>query len=170
MLQGDIIATLYGNNLEDDPVVSAIEILNLMVDFEQRFLAWKRNLPSRLRKKPWLDKDLYDPGNVHKTLNFDRLSVILALRYRNARLLLRRPLLMLCLRGGQHLTPDGAFSNEEEPYFTRILMYEILVCEQDATDVIEIISSTNPHPSLRTTWWFSSYYCKRATSSIASHF
>jgi hypothetical protein len=169
MLQGDVIADLYGNNLEDDPGVAAIDILRHVIDFEQKFLAWKRQLPSRLQKTPWLEKTPYNPPNAHKTLNFHRLSVILALRYLNARLLLRRPLLMLCLRGGQHLTPDGAFSDEERPYFNRLVMSEIMTCENDAIEVIEIISSTNPYPFLRTTWWFSTYYCKWAASSIASH-
>jgi hypothetical protein len=169
MLQGDIIADLYGNNLEQDPDLAAIDTLRHVIDFEQKFLAWKGQLPSRLQKTPWLEKGPYNPPNAHKTLNFNRLSVILALRYLNARLLLRRPLLMLCLRGGQHLTPDGAFSTEERPYFNRLVISEIMTCEKDAIEVIEIISSTNPYPFLRTTWWFSAYYCKSAISSIASH-
>ncbi|KIW16440.1 hypothetical protein PV08_06492 [Exophiala spinifera] len=168
MLQGDIIADLYGNNLEDDPILSEVEILRHVVDFEQKFLAWKRKLPSRLQKTPWLEKARCDPANAERTSNFDRLSVILALRYLNARLLLRRPLLILCLRGNHRFMPDGVLSSEKKPYFNRLVMHEIMMCEEDAIEVIEIISSTNPYPSLRTTWWFSAYYCFTAALTVFS--
>jgi hypothetical protein len=166
LLQGQVIEDLYDNNLEDDPEIHADEHLRYVADLERKFIAWKRRLPPRLQRTPWVDGCPPNPDNAHRTSNFDRLSVILALRYLNARLLLRRTLLVLCLRGGTHLMPDRALTHEERPYFDRKVINEITICESDAMEVIEIISSTNPYPFLRTSWWFSAYYCERTTSHI----
>ncbi|KPI35291.1 putative transcriptional regulatory protein [Cyphellophora attinorum] len=168
LLQGEIIEHLYGNNLEDDPDIQASESLTHVMNFERKLIAWKRNLPARLQKTPWLYQRHSDHANTSKTSNFDRLSVVMALRYLNARLLLRRTLLMLCLKGGEHLLPDGTFTHEERSYFDKVVINEITICESDAFEVLQIISSTNPYPSLRTSWWFSAYYCFTAALTVFS--
>ncbi|KAJ0418320.1 fungal-specific transcription factor domain-containing protein [Aspergillus carlsbadensis] len=166
LLQGTIIANLYGNNLDSTINMSVGEVLKQIVDLEQRLLTWKRDLPLRLQRTPWRGENLDDIATSAQSSPFNRLSVMLALRYLNVRLLLRRPLLILCLVGDRCLVSNQELPSDDGQYFTRLISNEITTSELDALEIIRIVSKTNPHPSLRTVWWFSSYYCFSAALTI----
>ncbi len=164
---GDIISQLYGSNIDADPCLSVPTMLERSIALEQKLMSWKRNLFVQLQRRPW---DTLDPDGVSVSSwdpVFDRLSVIITLRYLNARILLHRPVLSAFLRKRAALyrmsgggAGGGARQSEEEedPFFHDLSDNSINICERSAMEIVQIVYKTSRPPALLGAWWFSAYY------------
>lgn len=135
-------------------------MLESTVALEQRLTAWKRNLYPQLRRRPWdaLDSDSLSP--IAWDPVFDRLSVIITLRYLNARILLHRPVLSAFLRKRVRQRVGGAELDEEDAFFQDLGERSVKICEQSAMEIVQIVYRTSAPPALLGAWWFSAYYSK----------
>lgn len=135
-------------------------MLESTVALEQRLTAWKRNLYPQLRRRPW---DTLDPDSLSPIAwdpVFDRLSVIITLRYLNARILLHRPVLSAFLRKRVRQRVGGGEVEEEDAFFQDLGERSIKICEQSAMEIVQIVYRTSAPPALLGAWWFSAYYSK----------
>lgn len=124
---------------------------------------WKRNLFPQLQRRPW---ETMDAGTIPISAwdpVFDRLSVIITLRYLNARILLHRPILSAFLRQRSRFRVDSAAqaSEVDDPFFHDLGERSIKICEQSAMEIVEIVYNTSNPPALLGAWWFSAYYSKQ---------
>ncbi len=157
---GDIITQLYGSNVDSDPNLSIPTLLERTLSLEQRLSAWRRNLFPQLQRRPW---DTLDPDSVWASAwdpVFDRLSVIITLRYLNTRILLHRPMLSAFLRKRACYRSLGVQSDEEDPYFQDLAEKSLKICAQSAMEIVQIVHKTSAPPTLLGAWWFSTYYSK----------
>lgn len=153
---GDIISQLYGANLDAERTPDAPEVLPVVVAFEEKLSSWERSLPTELGKRPWDVPDAHMPHPPHDASIFDRLSVITKLRYLNVRILLHRKVLVAALLRVSsepiaETRPDETFVNGFEESSCN-------VCEESATEVVDIICAASRSASLLGASWFSSYY------------
>jgi hypothetical protein len=129
------------------------------VVLEQKLTAWKHKLLPQLQRRPW---DSLDPDGVSVSTwdpVFDRLSVILTLRYLNTRIVLHRPILSAFLR--QRSRPRTAESlAREDPFFNDLGDRSVRICQQSAMEIVEIVYKTSKPPALLGAWWFTAYYSK----------
>lgn len=135
-------------------------LLERTISLEQRLSAWKRNLYPQLQRRPW---EILDPDTTSASAwdrVFDRLSVIITLRYLNIRILLHRPVLGAFLRKRAHYRFDGDQLQDEDPFFNDVAKKSIDICEQSAIEVVQIVYKTSKLPGLLGAWWFSAYYSK----------
>ncbi|KIV85748.1 hypothetical protein PV11_01410 [Exophiala sideris] len=164
----DIITQLYGSNVDTDPNISIPTILERTVSLEQRLSAWKRNLFPRLQRRPW---ETLDPGTVSASAwdaVFDRLSVIITLRYLNIRILLHRPVLSAFLRKRAYYKFGAGQLEDEDPFFNDVARKSIDICEQSAMEIVQIVHKTSKLPGLLGAWWFSAYYTFNAALVVFS--
>lgn len=127
---------------------------------EQKLAEWKINLPSQLRRRPW---DTLDPDAVSVSSwdpVFDRLSVIVTLRYLNIRILLHRPVLSAFLLRRARLRSATSVCEDEDHFFQDLGERSVKACEQCAMDIVDIVHRTSRPPALLGAWWFSAYYSK----------
>jgi hypothetical protein len=135
-------------------------MLERTLGLEQRLSAWKRNLFPQLQRRPW---DTLDPDSVSASTwdpVFDRLSVIITLRYLNTRILLHRPVLSAFLRKRACYRSIGVESDEEDPYFQDLAGKSLKICGQSAMEIVQIVHKTSKPPTMLGAWWFSTYYSK----------
>ena len=150
------MSQLYGANLDAETMPDAPGVLPTVVAFEEKLTSWKRSLPTELRRRPWDVSDAHIPHTPHNASIFDRLSVISQLRYLNVRILLHRSVLVTVLRrvSSEPLAktyPDKAFVDGFEEF-------SCSVCEESATEVVDIVCAASRSASLLGASWFSSYY------------
>ncbi|KAJ9502334.1 hypothetical protein H2202_002399 [Exophiala xenobiotica] len=163
---GDIITQLYGSNVDSDPNLPIPTMLERTLSLEQRLSAWKRNLFPQLQRRPW---DTLDPDSVSASTwdpVFDRLSVIITLRYLNTRILLHRPVLSAFLRKRACYRSIGVESDEEDPYFQDLAGKSLKICGQSAMEIVQIVHKTSKPPTMLGAWWFSTYYTFNAALVI----
>lgn len=145
-------------------------MLERTLALEQKLAEWKLNLPSQLRRRPW---DTLDPDSVSISSwdpVFDRLSVIIMLRYLNVRILLHRPVLSAFLLRRARLRSATSASEDEDHFFHDLGERSIKACEQCAIDVVDIVHRTSRPPALLGAWWFSAYYskyCQKLPATLA---
>ncbi|KKP02956.1 hypothetical protein THAR02_04933 [Trichoderma harzianum] len=97
-----------------------------------------------LHRGPWeATVEDTDPRN----LAFDKLSIVIILRYFNTRILLHRPILSASLHG---------ICQAQD--FPRIVRGHIKTCEETACEMVSIIHKTRHSPQRSATWWFAAYY------------
>src|ERR1700761_9670871 len=136
---GDIISELYGDNVDVDTGPSIPTILERTVVLEQKLAAWKHELLPQLQRRPW---DTLEPDGVSVSTwdpVFDRLSVILTLRYLNARIVLHRPILSAFLRQRGHARGSAATTSREDPFFNDLGERSVRICQQSAMEIVEIV-------------------------------
>ncbi|CAG9936781.1 unnamed protein product [Clonostachys rosea f. rosea IK726] len=157
---GDIIANQYDQNIGTSTHTSLSCLLENTIRLEGQLLAWKRGLPDTLSRRPW-DVNSGDSG---ADVVFDKLSVILKLRYLNIRTLLHRPVLA---RYMEQLRVHGPDQNEMlwmqcfgQPYLE--------ACIESASEIITIAHNLSDTPSTLGAWWFSTYYTFNAALIIFS--
>ncbi|KAK6379813.1 hypothetical protein LTS17_005886 [Exophiala oligosperma] len=157
---GDVITQLYGSNVDFDPDISMLTLIERTLALEQRLSVWKRNLFPQLQRRPW---DTFDSESISTSTwdpVFDRLSVIITLRYLNTRILLHRPVLSAFLRKRAHYRAATVQMDDEDPYFLDLAEKSLLICEQCAAEIVQIVYKTSKPPTLLGAWWFSAYYSK----------
>jgi hypothetical protein len=127
-------------------------MLENVIKLESKLLQWRRDLPLQLKARPW------DASFVETNHNviFDRLSIILLLRYLNTRILLHRQVLARFLE-----QINNGDRNSEEGLFLRQFGYgSFQACLESASEIIFIVHKMGKKPSLLGAWWFSTYYSK----------
>jgi hypothetical protein len=157
---GDIISELYGDNVDIDLGLAIPTMLERTVVLEQKLAAWKHNLIGHLQRRPW---DVQETDSVSVSTwdpVFDRLSVILALRYLNTRIVLHRPILSAFLRQRGGLKGAAVSSPHEDPFFNDLGERSVRICQQSAIEIVEIVHKTSKPPALLGAWWFTAYYSK----------
>jgi len=154
IIQGEIISDLYGENLQAEPVLTLSKMLEMTVTLEQKLMTWRQNLIPQLQRRPWED---VDPDNIGDPI-FNRLSVIMTLRYLNTRILLHRPILSSFLRRKTRSLSDQPAPENNELFFLNLGDRSIQVCESSAMEMVNIIHKMSKPPSLLGAWWFSAYY------------
>ncbi|OAP63482.1 hypothetical protein AYL99_02709 [Fonsecaea erecta] len=165
---GDIISELYGGNVDIDPGLTVPTMMERTVVLEQKLAAWKHNLFPPLQRRPW---DTLDPDTVSLSAwdpVFDRLSVIITLRYLNTRILLHRPILSAFLRQRARVKVPGEPIEQEDPFFNDLGERSVKICRQAAMEIVEIVHKTSKPPALLGAWWFTAYYTFNAALVIFS--
>ncbi|OAL27971.1 hypothetical protein AYO22_03186 [Fonsecaea multimorphosa] len=165
---GDIIKKLYGSNVDADVQQSVPALLGTISHLEHKLEVWKQNLPPQLQQLPLEIKATgSDSPSPAFAPVFDRLSVILTLRYLNTRILLHRPILSACLRQrypfGAHEGPSPEAHGDFLHEFANV---SIDICERSAVEVIDIVCNASRQPGLLGTWWFTAYYTYNAALVI----
>ncbi|KAL7793969.1 fungal-specific transcription factor domain-containing protein [Trichoderma afarasin] len=157
---GDVIADQYGQNLGCAPQPSISLMLESVIRLESKLLQWRRDLPLHLKARPWDDS----LSESNQNIIFDRLSIILSLRYLNTRILLHRQVLARFLE-----QINNGDRNSEEGLFLRQFGHGSLhVCLESASEIISIVHKMGKKPSLLGAWWFSTYYTFNAALAVFS--
>lgn len=134
------------------------DFLQSVMALETKLEAWKSSLPDdlKIQSKEQTIQRLID------TSTMARLSIVLSLRYLNARTLLHRIILIVLLdREAQktNFDNDSIFLRNAEA-----ISLELSVAS--ATEVIQIHHAIPNHsPPMLTIWWFSVYYSKLLTKT-----
>ncbi|CAG9988603.1 unnamed protein product [Clonostachys byssicola] len=157
---GDIIASQYDQNIGTSTHTSLSCLLENTIRLEGQLLAWKRVLPDTLSRRPWDVKS----GDSGADAVFDKLSVILKLRYLNIRTLLHRPVLARYL---EQLRVHGPDQNEML-WMQRFGQSYLEACIESASEIITIAHNLSDTPSTLGAWWFSTYYTFNAALIIFS--
>lgn len=155
---GDIISELYGDNVDIDPGLAIPTLLERTVVLEQKLAAWKHRLIAQLQRRPW---DTLDPDGVSVSNwdpVFDRLSVIITLRYLNTRIVLHRPILSAFLRQRGRSRGSAETVPSEDPFFNDLGERSVRICQQSAMEIVDIVYKTSRPPALLGAWWFTAYY------------
>jgi hypothetical protein len=157
----DVIDQLYGSNIDTDPQLTMPIMLERTLVLEQKLADWRRNLVSPLQRRPWdlADTDSASLSNWDHV--FDRLSVIITLRYLNTRILLHRPILSAFLLRRAHLWKGSAVLEDGNPFFHDLGQRSVQACEESAMEIVNIVQKTSKPPALLGAWWFSAYYSKQ---------
>ncbi|CAH0051631.1 unnamed protein product [Clonostachys solani] len=157
---GDIIANQYDQNIGTSTHTSLSCLLENTIRLEGQLLAWKRVLPDTLSRRPWDVKS----GESGADVVFDKLSVILTLRYLNIRTLLHRPVLARYLEQLRVQDPD----QNEMMWMQRFGQPYLEACIESASEIITIVHNLSDTPSTLGAWWFSTYYTFNAALIIFS--
>jgi hypothetical protein len=156
-IQGSVIAQLYGSNMDSIATQSLPSMIEQVLSLEQGLAMWRNNLFPQLQNRPWdaLNPTSASPPSLDPV--FDKLSVVIALRYLNTRILLHRPVLSALLE--QRKAPN---TSTGEHYLTGLAEQSVTVCRDCALEVIQIVwrISTSRSTNLLGAWWFSAYYSK----------
>ncbi|UKZ78344.1 hypothetical protein TrVFT333_006081 [Trichoderma virens FT-333] len=155
---GDVIADQYGLNLGCAPQPSISLMLESVIRLESKLLQWRRDLPLQLKARPW-DSSFIDSN---QNIVFDRLSIILSLRYLNTRVLLHRQVLARFLEQ----INNGDRNSEEGILLRQFGHGSFQVCLESASEIISIVHKMGKKPSLLGAWWFSTYYTFNAALAI----
>ena len=167
-VQADIIADLYGHNLEIDSSIEVPKLVERLMLLEHKLTSLKKALPPGLQRRPWLSKSEAPHQQPSPDLEADRLSVIMTLRYLHTRIFLYRPILTTILRQEAIVWSQGLAHSESEGFVQEIGQRSTRVCEASAIEIIRIVGKlSNPWsssgaegPTLLGAWWFSTYYGK----------
>ena len=125
-------------------------MLERVIKIERSLMEWRQDLPPMLRLRPW-DASF---AESEQNLIFDRLSIIIALRYLNARVLLHRQVLTRFLEQMKTRYTDL----EEDIFLNQFGQSNLQVCVDSASEIISIIHKVGKRPYLLGAWWFSTYY------------
>ncbi|KAB5516905.1 fungal-specific transcription factor domain-containing protein [Coniochaeta sp. 2T2.1] len=159
---GDVIANQYGQNVGMPSHASLSSLFESTIRLEGQLLSWKRNLPPLLRQRPWESGTSVNAGDT--MMVWDRLSIILTLRYLNVRALLHRPVLARFLE--QTHAPPG--DGEDAHVLERFGHPSLEVSLEAAAETIDIIHRFRETPVILGAWWFSAYYTFNAALIIFS--
>ncbi|OQU95315.1 Fungal specific transcription factor domain-containing protein [Cladophialophora immunda] len=167
---GDIIKKLYGSNTDAGVQQTVPALLGTISQLEHKLEVWKQNLPPQLQQLPLeIQRTSPDLPTLAFAPVFDRLSIILALRYLNARILLHRPILSACLRQKHPFGPHkGPASEAHHSYLYEFANISVKICERSAVEVIDIVCKASRQAGTLGTWWFSAYYTYNAALVIFS--
>lgn len=152
---------MYGSNVDIDPGLAIPTMLERAVVLERELSAWKRSLFPQLQRRPW---DTLDPETISMSAwdpVFDRLSVIINLRYLNTRILLHRPILSAFLRERARFSNGGETLEQDDPFFYDLGRRSVNICQQSASEIVDIVHKTSSPPALLGAWWFTAYYSKQ---------
>lgn len=129
--------------------------------YEAKLDEWHSKLEPKLKLRPWI-------SNINQETSedavFDRLSVIMWLRFLHTKSLLHRVVIQsLC----ESRLESGFASSSSDTSFTTIIGQQSLsACLRYAIEIIEIVHSMSKVRSRLGGWWFSIYYSKLVSVSL----
>lgn len=150
----DILHEVYQDNLSPGKSVSSLQIYQSIGSIEWKLQEWRRDLPTLLRIRKPAEMTITSPSQ------FDRLSIVLTLRYLFARLLLHRASLTRILdRLGSHTGAENHNPADAGDFFQKSSISSLEACVASAVELVEIMHtlSSSGHRMLMS-WWFSVYY------------
>lgn len=127
-----------------------------VAEIEHDLRQWELNLFPELKLKPWdaaisATSTLFDPI-------FERLSVIIRLRFLNTRLLVHRVTLRALSSRLENIRNGQAV--ETQSFSTLISEQSIKYCASSACELITIVNRMSTEPMKLGGRWFSIYYSK----------
>ena len=156
LLIGDVLADLYGNNLSSDLPESLSKMTRSILSLEERLGAWKKSLPPELQKRPWKNdsRNIQTNTPLPEDQIFDRLSVIIALRHLNVRILLHRSVV------SKFLAQDYIIGNEDsqDVFFRGVAEQSVRVCESSAIELVAVVYNMGSDTAFLPAWWYTAYY------------
>ncbi len=154
---GDTIGELYGqNNGCGDPLPPS-ETLRKVIKLETDLVNWRRQLPNELLLQAGSPSAI----DNEQALIFERLSIIMTLRYLNTRVLLHRPVLTHFLRH----TYEPDLQLEGNDFLLQCSRNSLQVCLDSAAEIIATMETAVTRPYMLGAWWFSLYYSQFAEFS-----
>lgn len=156
-LIGEIIESVYQNNIESEVQLRDSDILERIISIEKKLDAWKSSLPPNLCVTP--KEEIM--RNLNSSSVFSSLSTVITLRYLIARILLHRRIIICFLNSQKEQSGEL-----EKPEFLRLFGKPSLeMGVLAASEMIGIIFDLSEHQHhMLTTWWFSIYYSKSCCS------
>jgi hypothetical protein len=120
-------------------------------ELEQSLIAWQSNLPPALKE---VDASLSPNGELNAT--FYRQSLVLRLRFLQARLILHRATVVHMLRSSNSsMQYNEILSNS----FIRTSAWaSVEACVESARETIYIIDRVDASPAVLGAWWYTLYY------------
>ncbi|KAF2032574.1 hypothetical protein EK21DRAFT_98955 [Setomelanomma holmii] len=129
-IMGEVVETLYGDNLGYDSPANVFDLASTVLQFEQKFLSWQQSLPA--------DLSVIEAASIHPEMN-DREQVrfqfVLTIRFLNVRILTHRPILCRYLDILGSAKPD----NQEAITLRQVSASSLRTCVQSALEIINIM-------------------------------
>lgn len=154
VVQNKIISKLYRNNLYPDLETNLIDVLTNIVSIEEGLSRWESKLKPELQLRPWTAVS----STASTDPVFERLSVIIRLRYLHARVLAHRVMLRLLSRRLEESGVDRSL--EQNSFLEKSIQQSISSCATSAREIIEIVHNMSSMPKKLGSWWFTIYYSK----------
>ena len=154
---GQTIDELYGQNNGCGDPLSLSTTLRTVIKLETGLVKWRRQLPNELLLQAGSPPAM---GNEQAHI-FERLSIIMTLRYLNTRVLLHRPVLTHFLRH----TYDSDPELEGNDFLLQCGRNSLQVCIDSAVEVIATMETAVTRPYMLGAWWFSLYYSQSTDCS-----
>lgn len=148
---GEIIQRVYEKNIPTHPTIPSSELFQRIMSIEPELASCKASLPLHVRILTKEDVWAYLQGRA----TFTPLSIVLTLRYHNARLLLHRAMVTRFL---SYDRIDG-YDTQEWEFLHDFGRVSLEISMRSSMELVEIIASASEGclPML-TAWWFSLYY------------
>jgi hypothetical protein len=156
---GTVVQKLYGQNLDEEIIEdSGVQMQDIFL-IEEDLNSWKMSLPEKLLLQPWVNPGSREWPQPPYNPVFARLSVVTQLRYLNIRILLHRPVLshLLWERRTRSLERNSEKNFREETWNS-----SVMVCQDSATKIIDIIHCMADSVDLLGAWWYSVYFSECA--------
>ncbi|KAK5092503.1 hypothetical protein LTR70_005465 [Exophiala xenobiotica] len=149
---------LYNNNLSTGSEVGMHLAVVDVARLDQALNDFERNLEAKLRLRPW---DSTAEITVEPDAVFEKLSVIMRLRYLHARLLLHRTVLRaLTDKCEEHQIDSGVRLGR---FAGGLAQQSLSLCMSTAAEIVEIVYEMSALPLKLGSWWFSTYYTFHAS-------
>lgn len=152
---GTVVTKLYGQNLDEEIAENIAVRMQDIFLIEEDLSSWKMSLPEKLRLRPWENFGLSEWSQPHYHPVFARLSVVTQLRYLNVRILLHRPVLSHLLWSKR--TPSWE-RNREKTFTEQTWNLSVIICQDSAVQIIDIIHRVTESMDLLGAWWYSVYF------------
>ncbi|WJG35924.1 transcriptional regulatory protein GAL4 [Fusarium oxysporum Fo47] len=162
-IMGTVVQKLYGQNLDEEIIEESGVQMQDMFLIEEDLNSWKMGLPEKLLLQPWVNSGSRERPQPPYHPVFARLSVVTQLRYLNIRILLHRPVLshLLWKRRTRSLERNREKNFREETWNS-----SVMVCQDSATKIIDIIHCMADSVDLLGAWWYSVYFTFNAALII----
>lgn len=150
----DLLHEVYQDNLSPGQSLSSLQVYQNIGSIEWKLQEWRRDLPTLLRIRRPAEMTITSPSQ------FDRLGIVLTLRYLFARLLLHRASLTRLLdRLGNNMGAGNFNFADAGDFFQKSSISSLEACVASAIELVEIMYtlSSSGHRMLMS-WWFSVYY------------
>ena len=154
----EILREIYQDNIYHVIDIPSEVVLRNLVTFEAKLTHWKSTLPSQLALEPWLDSSPRRREQSRYQQVFSRLSVVIRLRYLNARILLHRTILDRMLKA--MASYERGSDPVHAPFLDNVASDSLEICQDCAMEIIAIVDATSRTKALLGAWWFSIYYSK----------
>ena len=127
---------------------------------EQKLLDWQRDLPSALKRRPWIEELQQSPT---ESSVFDKLSAIIHLRYLNVSLLHYRAILDRFLDSLHTKDVELPISETQESFFLDFARHSLQVSQNAAMEIVDVVWKMSHRSAALGAWWFSAYYTFNAS-------
>ncbi|KAF9884702.1 hypothetical protein FE257_001331 [Aspergillus nanangensis] len=158
----DIVQEIYHGNMSPGKSEFPLELHQSIGSIEWKLHSWRKALPASIQIRAISSMD----GSSSSP--FDRLSIVLTLRYHFAKLLMHRATVAQFLDRTEKLSAGGIATDETlPPFFAKVEHASMEECVSAAVEIIDILHllSASGHRMLMS-WWFCVYYAFSAVLVI----